>query len=102
MVRGIRLAAHPGSMAILTRNRVAEGILSVSSLGILVAVMSTLDENVRKEVTTVLTGDTGSHLEMAASSAHSTMLASYQTVFDFVHVNTPMVAFSVVAVVLLL
>jgi hypothetical protein len=89
-------------MAILSRNRVAEGILSISSLGILVATMSALNENVRKEVVNLLTGDAANNLAMASAGVQRTTFTATQTVLDFVHVNTPLVAFSFVAVVLLL
>jgi hypothetical protein len=85
---------------VLSRQRITEGALGACSLGILVAAMAAIDETVREEVVGALSGDVGNNLAMASASVQRTANTVIGAALEYSDMNTPLVFFSVVAVVL--
>ena len=87
-------------MAILSRQRFAEGLLSLGSIAVLVAAMSAIDESVRRQVVGALNGGLSSGLGPAGASLQRTAHTAMATVSDYGSAHTPLVFFVLVAIAL--
>ena len=87
-------------MAILSRQRFTEGLLSVASIAALVSAMSAIDESVRRQLVDALSGGVSNGLGLAGASLQRTAYMAVGTVGDYGAAHTPLVFFVLVAVAL--
>ena len=79
--------------------RIQDALLGAGSLGLLVALLTAIDHDVRRFVTNVLGGD-ASELVRVTEPVNRAARIAIQTVNDYRTDDAPLFAFAVVAVVL--
>ena len=87
-------------MAILSRHRFTDGLLSLASIATLVGAMAAIDESVRRQLADALSGGVSNGLALAGANLQRTAHMAVGTVGDYGAANTPMVFFVLVAVAL--
>jgi hypothetical protein len=87
---------------ILTRRRVTDSLLSVGSLGVLIAAMAAVNATFREHVAGILAANPSDNFAIASSSFNRTSQFVIGTAVEYADSNAPMVLFASVAVVLLL
>lgn len=96
------LLQSPCDMAVLSRHRFTEGLLSVGSIGALLAAMAAIDETARRELVGVLSGEPSNKLALAGAALQRAAHLVMNTVGDYSAGHTPLVLFALAAVALFL
>ncbi len=89
-------------MAVLSRHRFTEGVVSVGSIGALVTAMAAIDETFRGRLMGILRGEPSNQLALAGMGLQRAAHAVMETVGDYRAVHTPLVLFVFAAVALFL
>ena len=89
-------------MAVLRSLRFTDALLGVGSLGTLVAAMAAIDETVRGQLVSALSGDFSNNLTLAGASLQRTAHMVMETVGTDTAGQSPLVFFVLAAIALLL
>jgi hypothetical protein len=84
-------------MAILNRHRITEGVLSVGSIGVLVAAMAAIDETFRGQLLGMLNGESSTQLALAGVGLQRATRMVMETVGDYRAVHSPLMFFVLAA-----
>jgi hypothetical protein len=88
-------------MAVLSRHRFAEGLLSISSIGVLLAAVAASNETFRIKLAGLLSGESSNELAIAGGGLQRIVHTVTETVGSNATMHTPLVLFVLVAAVLL-
>ena len=89
-------------MAILRRQQFTQGVLSVGSMGVLIAAMAAIDETFRGRLLGILNGESSNQLALAGVSLQRVAHAVMETVGDYRAAHSPLMFFVLAAVALFL
>lgn len=88
-------------MTVLSRHRFVEGLLSVGSLGVLVATVAANNETFRGKLAGLLNGESSNELAMAGGGLQRIVHTITETIGSNSAMHTPLVLFVLVAAALL-